>query len=117
MLNKSFSLMLGITLLVSGFPKDILAYPVRIRTNPYPGIHRTIIPPNNQPSRSYDRGNSYYDRGRNSYSRERIIIERDRRGYCGNCHHPNHSKPSRSHPGYQRYYNHNRSNILPGNNY
>ncbi|MEA5511462.1 hypothetical protein VB715_16945 [Crocosphaera sp. UHCC 0190] len=117
MFNKSFSLMLGITLLMSGFPKDILAYPVQIRTNPYSGIHRTIIAPNTQPSRSYYRGNSYYGGGGNSYSRERIIIERNQRGYCGNCDYPNHSYPSQYNRGYQRYYNPNRSNISPGNNY
>ena len=108
MKNRSWSLILGMALLVSSFPKAALAYPFRMRVSPNSGIHRTIVTPTIRVGGSYDsdRYNSYYGNPRrgNYYSRERIIIQRDNRGYCYNCRYRGRSYPSRYYRGYNRPY-------------
>ncbi|MEM8778392.1 MAG: hypothetical protein AAGF26_05865 [Cyanobacteria bacterium P01_G01_bin.49] len=107
MINKSFSLMVGMTLLVSCFPGQSLAYPARVRISPNAGVHRTIVVPNTRVGGGYSRNRSNFSRGRtgNYYSRERIIIQRDNRGYCSNCNYRGRSYPSRYDGGYNQYYN------------
>ena len=110
MINKSLSILLGITLSFGVLATETLAYPNRVRFNPNAGVHRTIIAPNTRVGNRYNRENSYYRDGRNSTFRERIIIQREQRGYCRNCGYSNNYNPYRNYRGYgsnpYHFYNH-----------
>ncbi|MDJ0658561.1 MAG: hypothetical protein QNJ42_03625 [Crocosphaera sp.] len=102
MINKSLSLLLGISLSFGILATKTLAYPNRVRFNPNAGVHRTIIAPNSRIGNSYSRGNSNY-RGRGNYRfQERITIQRDQRGYCYNCGNSNPYHRYRNDRGYGR---------------
>ncbi|WP_107668331.1 hypothetical protein [Cyanothece sp. BG0011] len=93
MINKSLSLLLGITLSLSVLGIETLAYPNRVRFNPNAGVHRTIIAPNTNIGNGYPRSN-YNRRGGGNYTfRERITIQRDRRGSCYYCGYSNGYNP------------------------
>ncbi len=100
MINKSLTLLLGITLSLGGLATETLAYPNRVRFNPNAGVHRTIISPNTRIGNNYPRGNSYHRGGGNYTFRERIIIQRDQRGSCYNCGYSNGSNPYHNYRGY-----------------
>ncbi|MDJ0846286.1 hypothetical protein [Crocosphaera sp.] len=100
MINKSLSLLLGISLSFGVLATETLAYPNRVRFSTSPGIHRTIIAPNSRIGNRYPRGSADYG-GRGNYRfRERITIERDQRGYCYNC---GNSNPYHRHRNYRGY--------------
>ena len=97
MINKSLTLLLGITLSLGVLATETLAYPHRVRFNPNAGVHRTIISPNTRI------GNNYPHRGRGNYTfRERITIEREQRGSCYNCGYSHGSNPYHNYRGYGR---------------
>ncbi len=118
MINKSLSLLLGISLSLGGLATETLAYPNRVRFNPNAGVHRTIIAPNGRRGNNYPRNNStfreritiqrdqrgtpYYGGRGNSTYRERIRIDRNQRGTCYNCGYYNNNYSPRNYRGYGR---------------